>query len=81
MLYMILVIVPFRKLLWDSFLSNLTVPQLFIFYVYPLTRDANKVYYTKIMFSNNFRIYEKKLSRRHVYLVYKGKSWTLQNLN
>ena len=34
--------------------------------------------YAKRMFSQNFRIYEKKLARRRAYLVYKGKSWTLQ---
>ena len=34
--------------------------------------------YAKRMFSQNFRIYEKKLARRSAYLVYKGKSWILQ---
>ena len=34
--------------------------------------------YAERMFSLNFRIYEKKLTRRSEYLVFKGKSWILQ---
>ena len=34
--------------------------------------------YAKRVFFQSFRIDEKKLARRHTYLVYKGKSWILQ---